>query len=170
MYNRYQSFLRTRFLSELLELWFDFNKDLPEQFLNPDFKVLTPLEGNFIAFKAVSPVLKVDEHWWNEYLDEMKNDLNRYIPMCLSKIEKMQREETRKRNQSVKRGRELENARANRGYSYPDEMMEYEELQANVNLSNELLTNMQAVLSFKDYWNVQSVHQDGKNLVVELLS
>lgn len=169
-YTKYQNFLRQCFLSRLLKMWFDKNPHLPEQFENPDVSVFKTGDGDFIAFKAVSPVLKIDKKYWCEFLNNMKDELNGFISNCLSDIEKQAISEQDDINKLVKRAREIENSRADKGFSYPDEMMEYQSIEEKVKRATEKVTNMQRVLSFKGYWYIKSIHQEQQYLVVELLS
>ena len=169
-YTKYQNFLRQCFLSHLLKMWFDKNPKLPEQFENPDVSVFKTGDGDFIAFKAVSPILKVDKRYWDEFLKNMTNELNGFISNCLSDIEKQAISEQDNINKLVKRGREIENSRADKGFSYPDEMMEYQSIEEKVKRSTEQVTNMQRILSLKGYWYIKSIHQEQQYLVVELMS
>ena len=169
-YTKYQSFFRQCFLSRLLKMWFKKNPKLPEQFENPDFSVFKTGNGDFIAFKAVSPILKIDKKYWYKFLKQMKDELNGLISNCLSEIKEQAISEQDDINKLVKRGREIENSRANKGFLYPDEIMEYESIEVKTKMALEKVTNMQRILSLKGYWYIKSIHQEQQYLVVELLS
>lgn len=170
MYTQYQQYIRVAFLRALLQEWLH-NRDLPEQFDNPDCRMIEHKTGDYIAFKAVSPVLKVDEKWWLTYLSQdMKSDLNNLIPDCLEYFKSQWLGYSKKKSVLMKKGREIEDSMADKGFCYPDEQLEYSNIKKEVEQVNMTLQNITAVLQCSNCWYISSIRQEQKYLVFELKS
>lgn len=169
MYTQYQQYIRVAFLRALLQEWLR-NRDLPEQFDNPDCRMIEHKTGDYIAFKAVSPVLKVDEKWWLTYLDQdMKSDLNNLIPGCMEYFRSQSLKYSKKQSDLMRKGRQIEDSLADKGFCYPDEQLEYSNIKKESEHVNMMLQNINAVLQCSD-WYISSITQNQKYLVFELKS
>ena len=169
MYTERQQLLRKLVLKSILDEWLK-NRKLPEQVDAPNTLMLRVFNNDCFAFKAVSEVLKVDEKWWLGFLEnDMKAELNALIPAFLSYLEKKEVEYSDKKSRLMKQIQKLDDDISNRGYARPDEVVEYETVKKKfVNVVNTLM-NIQEVLKYSA-WHIESIKQDKKELVIELIS